>query len=131
MVSDPVGDFITRLKNATAVGKEVVVTPHSKLRLAIAEVLQKKGYIKSAQKKGKKVQKTIEVALRYDKHNKPVIHGAERISKPGRRVYLGADQIHPVKYGKGSLVISTPKGILTDEEARKERVGGEALFKIW
>ena len=131
MVNDPVGDFIIRLKNASAVKKDVVVTSHSKLQFAIAEVLQKKGYIKSVNKKGKKVQKTIEVELRYDKNNKSVINGVERVSRPGRRMYYGAQEIHPVKYGKGLLILSTPKGILTDEEARREKVGGEALFKIW
>ena len=131
MVGDPVGDFIIRLKNAGAVGKTTVVSPHSKLRQAIADVLQKKGYIQSVVKKGKKVQKTLEVALRYDKNNKPVIHDVERMSRPGRRLYYSVNDIRPVKYGKGSLILSTPKGILTDEEARKEKVGGEALFKIW
>lgn len=131
MVTDPVGDFIIRIKNASAVKKDVVVSPHSKLRFAIAETLQKIGYIKSVNKKGKKVQKTIEVELQYNKDNESLIHGVERVSKPGRRLYYGAKEIYPVKYGKGSLILSTPKGILTDKEARKEKVGGEALFKIW
>ena len=131
MVSDPVGDFIIRIKNASSVGKEKVTAPHSKLRLAIAEVLQKHGYIKSVHKKGKKVQKTIEVELRYEKDNTSYIHGVERVSKLGRRVYRKASEIHPIKYGKGLLILSTPKGILTGDEARKENVGGEVLFKIW
>lgn len=131
MVTDPIGDFIIRLKNASAVKKDVVVSPHSKLRLAVAEVLQKKGYIKQVTKKGKKIGKTIEVELRYDKEGVSPIHGVQRVSRPGRRLYFGAKEIQPVKYGKGSLILSTPKGILTDEEARKENIGGEALFKIW
>ncbi|MFC1734151.1 30S ribosomal protein S8 [candidate division KSB1 bacterium] len=131
MVTDPVGDFIIRLKNASAVKKDVVITPHSKLRFAVAEALQKIGYIKSVNKKGKKVQKTIEVELQYNKEGVSPIHGVERVSKPGRRLYFGTKEINPVKYGKGSLILSTPKGILTDLEARKEKVGGEALFKIW
>lgn len=118
MVTDPVGDFIIRLKNASAVKKDVVVTPHSKLRFAIAEVLQKIGYIKSVNKKGKKVGKTIEVELRYSKEGGSPIHGVERVSKPGRRTYYGAKEVQPVKYGKGSLILSTPKGILTDEEGK-------------
>ena len=131
MVTDPIGDFIIRLKNASAVKKDVVVSPHSKLRLAVAEVLQKKGYIKQVTKKGKKIGKTIEVELRYDKEGVSPIHGVQRVSRPGRRLYFGAKEVQPVKYGKGSLILSTPKGILTDEEARKENIGGEALFKIW
>ncbi|MEX0652099.1 MAG: 30S ribosomal protein S8 [Candidatus Paceibacterota bacterium] len=131
MVIDPVGDFIIRIKNASAVKKDVVVSPHSKLRLAVAEALQKIGYIKSVTKKGKKVQKTIEVELQYNKEGVSPIHGVERVSRPGRRMYYGTQDINPVKYGKGSLILSTPKGILTDVQARKEKVGGEALFKIW
>jgi len=131
MVTDPVGDFIIRLKNASVVKKDVVVTPHSKLCFAIAEVLQKNGYIKSVNKKGKKIQKTIEVELRYSKEDVSPIHGVQRVSKPGRRMYYGAKEIHPVKYGKGLLVLSTPKGILTGAVARKAKVGGEALFEIW
>jgi small subunit ribosomal protein S8 len=131
MVTDPVGDFIIRLKNASAVKKDVVVTPHSKLRFAVAEALQKIGYIKSVNKKGKKVGKVIEVELMYNKDGESPINGVKRVSKPGRRLYFGAKEIHPVKYGKGSLIISTPNGILTDKEARKANVGGEALFKIW
>ena len=131
MVTDPVGDFIIRIKNASVVGKDVVVVPYSKLRFALSEALQKKGYIKQVTKKGKKIQKTIEVELRYDKNGKSVISGVKRVSRPGRRMYYGAKEVRPVKYGKGSLILSTPKGILTDEEARKENVGGEALFKIW
>lgn len=131
MVTDPIGDFIIRLKNASAVKKNVVVSPYSKLRFAVAEVLQKIGYIKQVTRKGKKVKKTIEVELRYNKEGVSPIRGVERVSRPGRRMYYGAKEINPVKYGKGSLILSTPKGILTDKEARKEKVGGEALFKIW
>lgn len=131
MVSDPIGDFIVRIKNASAVGKDVVSAPHSKLRLAVAEALEKKGYLQAVHKKGKKGHKTIEVELRYDKEDAPVIHGIKRMSRPGRRLYYRVNEIHRVKYGKGSLILSTPKGIVTDDEARKGRVGGEALFMIW
>ena len=131
MVTDPIGDFIIQIKNAAAVKKELISVPHSKLRLAVAQALLKKGYISGVNRKGKKVQKTLEVSLRYDKDNVSVIKGVSRVSKPGRRVYYGAREIQPVKYGKGALILSTPKGILTDDEARKGNVGGEALFKIW
>ena len=131
MVNDPVGDFIIRIKNAAAVGKPSVVAPHSKLRLAIAELLEKEGYIASINKKGKKVGKNIEVFLSYNKDKSSRINGVKRVSKPGCRVYTGAADIRPVKYGQGRLVLSTPKGILTGEMAQKEHIGGEALFKIW
>jgi small subunit ribosomal protein S8 len=131
MVSDPVGDFIIQLKNASAVGKEFVVIPYSKLKFAIAQKLQQREYARSVSKRGKKVHKYIEVGLMYKKGGNPIISGASRISKPSKRVYKRAMDIRSIKQGKGVLILSTPKGVLTGEEARKEKVGGEALFKIW
>jgi small subunit ribosomal protein S8 len=131
MVTDPIGDFIIQLKNASISKKDVVVIPYSKFKFEVAEVLKKIGYLKSVNKKGKKVQKTIEIEMLYDKDNKSPIHGVQRVSKPGNRSYCAFKDINPVKYGKGSLILSSPKGVLTDGDARRERVGGEALFKIW
>ena len=130
MVSDPVGDFVVQLINAGAVRKSAVLVPYSKLKAAIADTLVETGYLKSAAKRGKKIKKTLEVELAYqeDRH---VIRGVKRISKPGRRMYVGAGEIHPVKFGKGKLILSTPLGIMTGEEARKQQVGGEQLFVIW
>ena len=130
MINDPVADFIVRLKNASAVRKEKVLAPYSKLVMAIAEKLKQDGFIAGAEKHGKKVKKTIEVELMYEK-GVPAISGTKRISKPGRRMYKGVQDIVPIRYGTGTLVLSTPKGILTDTEARKEKVGGEAMFEIW
>lgn len=130
MVSDPVGDFVVQLMNAGAVRKEAVSVPYSKLKAAIADTLVQTGYLKSAAKHGKKVRKTLDVELVYQ-GEKPMIRGVKRISKPGRRMYVSADGIHPVKFGTGKLVLSTPAGIMTGEEARKRRVGGEQLFIIW
>ncbi|MBL7045600.1 MAG: 30S ribosomal protein S8 [Parcubacteria group bacterium] len=131
MVNDPIGDLIIRLKNAGMVGKRTVVIPHSKLKLAVLEKLKAKGFVGSVEKKGKKVQKSIEVDLLYGKDESPRIQDVKRVSKPGKRVYSGVKSVFPVKFGKGALLLSTPKGILTGDEARKEKVGGEALFKIW
>jgi small subunit ribosomal protein S8 len=100
-------------------------------KLAIAEKLRDAGYVCAVEKKGKKVRKTLDVTLKYDESGKHAITGVKRISKPGRRLYKSAHEIHPVRYGHGALVLSTPKGVLTDREARKEHVGGEALFEIW
>jgi small subunit ribosomal protein S8 len=130
MVTDTIGDFIIRLTNAGAVGKPVVAIPFSNLKFSIAEKLKDSGYIGHVEKKGKKVKKVIEVGLKFN-NGTPVIRGVKRISKPGRRLYVGAADIVPVQQGKGSLILSTPKGILTDKEARKENVGGEMLFEIW
>jgi len=131
MVNDTIGDFIIRLKNAGAVKKESVSVPFSALKLAVAEKLKDAGFVASIDKKGKKVRKTLDVVLKYDTEGIHVIHGVKRISKPGRRVYRSVSEIMPVRYGYGTLVLSTPKGILTGKEARKENVGGEALFEIW
>ena len=131
MVGDPIGDFIIRLKNASAVKHESVAVPHSKMKMAVAEVLKSEGYIKDIEKRGKKVRKTMHVDLAYKADGTPRISEVKRLSKPGRRMYKGVDEVFPVRYGKGLLILSTPKGILTGTQARKERVGGEALFEIW
>jgi len=127
---DPISDMIVQIKNASDAGKESVVLPYSKLKLAILDVLMKEGFVKSFGKKGKKVVKFIDVVLSYE-GDSPKIHGVQRISKTSKRVYHKAKDIRGVKSGFGILVLSTPKGILTDKVARAEKVGGEALFKIW
>jgi small subunit ribosomal protein S8 len=131
MVNDPVGDFIVRLTNGGAIKKVSVSIPFSALKYAIAEKLKDAGYVKAIEKKGKKVKKTLDITLMYDASGNPKINGVKRVSKPGRRMYRSVHEIVPVRYGHGALVLSTPKGIMTDKEARKENVGGEALFEIW
>ncbi len=131
MVGDPVGDLIVRLTNAGAIRKETVSVPFSAFKLAIVEKLKEAGFVGSVEKKGKKVRKTIDVVLKYDASGKSVISGAKRISKPGRRMYRSVHEIHGVRYGQGALILSTPMGVLTDKEAKKAKVGGEALFEIW
>ena len=130
MVGDTIGDFIIRLKNAGAVGKSEVLVPYSKLKHAIADKLVAQGYIGSAKLEGKKVQKSLAIALRYE-NGQHAIRGVKRISKPGRRLYTKVADIHRVKFGQGHLILSTPLGILTNEEAKEKRVGGEQLFIIW
>jgi len=130
MVNDPVADFIIRLKNAGAVGKAEVTLPYSKLKHAIADKLVAAGYLQSVATSGKGVVKALTVTLRYD-NDRHFIRGVQRVSKPGRRLYASVSEIHPVKFGHGKLILSTPAGILTDEEARAQNVGGEQLFKIW
>lgn len=131
MVSDPVADFIIQLKNAGAAGRTQVVMPYSKLKLALAQKLETCGYLGAVVKRGKKARKALEIELKVGKGGRSSIQGVERISKPGRRIYTSVAHIRPVRQGKGVLVLSTPKGILTDSEARKAHVGGEALFMIW
>ena len=118
------------MKNGSLAGKESVSFPYSQMKNAIMECLKKEGYISEISKKTKKGQPILEVRLTYlDK--KPRITEVERISRQSRRVYFGMKDIHSVRNGSGLLVLSTPKGILSGKEARKEQVGGEALFKIW
>ena len=131
MVGDPIGDFIVRLVNAGAVKHTSVSVPYSKMKMAVAEVLKEVGFVKSVEKQGKKIRKTIHVALMYKTDGTHRIKKVKRISKPGKRIYRAVNEIFPVRYGKGVLVLSTPKGILTGDQARKEKVGGEALFEIY
>ena len=128
---DPISNFITSISNAAKTGKRAVRTPYSTMKQAIAEVLASEGYIEELTKKGKKTgQKYLEVSVVYDEEGSRV-HGVKRVSKPSRRVYKGAKDIHAVRHGYGRVIISTPEGIMTGEAARKANIGGEALFEIW
>jgi small subunit ribosomal protein S8 len=130
MTSDRVGDFIVRLQNAGAVGKRTVSTPYSRHLEAIAEKLKDLGYLAAVEVKSRP-RKALEVTLAYDPQGKHRIRGVKRVSKPGRRLYAASTRAHRVKNGVGSRILSTPRGILSDAEARKVRVGGEDLFEIW
>ena len=131
MITDPVGDLIIRLTNAGAVKKQTVSVPFSNFKFAIAEKLKDMGLVKQVEKKGKKVKKTIDITLKYEESGKALIKGVKRVSKPGRRLYTPAQKITSVKHGFGLMILSTPKGILTGDEAKKENVGGETMFAIW
>ena len=128
---DPISDMIIRIKNAGDSRKESVILPYSKLKLSILDCLTKEGFIKSFGKKGKKVVKFIEFALAYDEDKKSKITGMERVSKTSKRIYNKVKDIRKVRSGFGRLILSTPKGIMTDKVAKEAKVGGEALFKIW
>jgi len=127
---DPIANMLNGIKNAGASKLSTVTVPHSRLTLSVADLLLSEGYITSVSKKGKKVKKFIEIGVRYDA-GMPRVHGVKRVSKPSRRVYVGVSDIKSVRQGHGMLVLSTPKGIMKDVDARKEHVGGEALFMIW
>lgn len=127
---DGIADLIVRIKNASDARKESVTIPHSKMKVAILDVLEKNGYVKDIVKKGKKIHKSIEVGLVYDEYG-PRVKGVERVSHLSKRIYAGAKDLKAVKQGHGMLIVTTPKGIMTDAEARKQKVGGELLFKIW
>jgi len=129
-MTDPISDFLIRLKNGSAVRRDSIFVPYSNLKNAIGESLLKAGFVRSVVKKPRKVGATLEIGLVYN-GGKPKIKDVERISKPSKRVYIGVKGIKSVREGHGALILSTPKGILSDKEAKKEQVGGEALFKIW
>ncbi|MDO8572899.1 MAG: 30S ribosomal protein S8 [bacterium] len=128
---DPIADMLVNIKNTATAGKSFALVPYSKLKFSIASILVDEGYLKSVAKRGKKAKKFIELEVTYDIDKKPKISGVSRISRPSKRVYYGTGDVRPVRNGHGLLVLSTPKGILTGKDARKEHVGGEALFKIW
>lgn len=128
---DKIANMLVMVKNANAVGKDAVVAPYSKYTHAIAQCLVKNGFLKSANKKtGKDGFPALELELIY-KGKQPKVSHVERISRPSRRIYFGTTDIRSVRNGYGLLVLSTPKGVLDGATARKEQVGGEALFKIW
>ena len=129
-MTDPICDMLNRIRNAQAVLKDTVNIPFSDLKYEIAKILEKQRFVAKIEKKGKKVKRTIEVTLKYDA-NQPVISGLKRVSKPGQRIYKKAKELKPVKGGYGVAVISTPKGLMTDKEARKKKLGGEVICEIW
>ncbi len=131
MVTDSVSDLIIRIKNAGMVGKDIVKIPHSNLKLNVVKKLRVNNFVEDIKEEGSGPTKSIVIKLLYDKKGNHKVRDVERVSKPGRRVYSGVSNIHPIRVGKGLLILSTPKGILTGEEAKKEHVGGEVLFKIW
>jgi len=133
-MTDPVADMLNRIRNAQAVLKETVDIPLSNLRYEIAKILEKGGFVAEVEKKGKKTKKVIEITLKYNEKI-PVISGLKRISKPGQRIYKKAKELKPVKGGYGIAIISTSKGggggLMTDKEARKQKLGGEVICEIW
>ncbi|MCQ2495572.1 MAG: 30S ribosomal protein S8 [Lachnospiraceae bacterium] len=130
--SDPIADMLTRIRNANTAKHDTVDVPASKMKLSIADILLKEGYIKSFELVDGGAYKNIHITLKYgqDKNDK-VLTGLKRISKPGLRVYANAEELPRVFNGLGTAIISTNKGVITDKEARKANVGGEVLCFIW
>lgn len=131
-MTDPVADLLTRIRNAHLAKHDRLDIPLSKLKLEICKLMREQGYLgKIELLEDDPVKKGIRIFLRYSDEGLPVIRHMRRVSKPGRRVYQGADEIRPVLNGLGVGVISTSKGLLSDAEAREQRVGGEYLCEIW
>lgn len=131
LVTDPIADMLTRIRNALIVKLDTVDVPVSVMKLAIADILLNEGYIKGYTVGGEGVQKMMTITLKYGANRQKVITGLKRISKPGLRVYARKDNIPKVLNGLGIAIISTSRGIMTDREARKQGVGGEVLAYVW
>jgi len=132
VMSDPIADMLTRIRNANTAKHDTVSVPASKIKASIAEILLEEGYIKGFEVQGEGSAKNILVTLKYgsDKNEK-VIHGLSRISKPGLRVYASAEEMPKVLGGLGIAIVSTNEGVMTDKKARAKNVGGEVLAYIW
>lgn len=130
MLTDPIADMITRIKNGAQAGHVSVDIPASKMKLAIADILKREGYIKAYKAIDDGKQGIVRVTLKYYE-SKPAISGIKRISKPGRRVYKGVRDIPRVRNGLGINILSTSKGIMTDHKAREMGLGGEILISVW
>ena len=132
MTSDPIADMLTRIRNANTSKHDTVDVPASKMKLAIADILVKEGYVAKYDLVEDGTAKNIRITLKYGKDkNEKIISGLKRISKPGLRVYAGKDELPRVLGGLGIAIISTNQGVMTDKEARKLNVGGEVLAFVW
>ncbi|MFD2640121.1 30S ribosomal protein S8 [Piscibacillus salipiscarius] len=131
MMSDPIADMLTRIRNANMVRHDQLEVPASKLKKDIVDILKREGYIRDYEYIEDDKQGVLRLFLKYGANNERVISGIKRISKPGRRVYAKSDEIPKVLNGLGIAVVSTSKGVLTDKEARSQAVGGEVVAYVW
>ncbi|MCA1906134.1 MAG: 30S ribosomal protein S8 [Desulfarculus sp.] len=129
-LADPIADMITRLRNAILARHSEVAMPNSKLKVAICRVLKEEGYILDYATEPDSRQGVLRVQLKYQ-GNRPVIEGLKRVSKPSRRVYVGHDEIPRVMSGLGINILSTPQGVISDRQARRDKVGGEVVCSVW
>ncbi len=133
-VIDPIADMLARIRNASAVGHNTVAVPHSTIKAAIAQILKEEGFIQDVETASDQSRPMLRIWLKYTgdrRTRKPVISGLERVSKPGHRVYTGKGEIPWVLSGAGIAILSTPKGVLSGQQARRLGVGGEVLCYVW
>ena len=131
MLTDPIADMLTRIRNASMVVKPEVVMPASKMRVAIAKILSEEGYLNGYSEGGDDKHPELTVQIKYNADRVPVIKGLRRVSTPGGRVYRSAKELPRVQGGLGVAIVSTSKGLMVDREARREGVGGEILCEVW
>jgi small subunit ribosomal protein S8 len=129
--TDPISDMLTRIRNALIVRKSYVLVPSSKIKLAIAQILLEEGFIQGYEVTNERPQANIRLWLKYDDRRRPLVTGLKRVSRPGKRVYKGKQELPWVLSGLGIAIVSTPKGVMTDREARRQGVGGEVLCYVW
>ena len=129
-MTDPLGDMLTRIRNGQSAKKDSILTPASKLRANVLDVLQREGYIRGYSEEELAGQKGLRIELKYFE-GQPAIQHLSRISKPGRRVYSGAQELPRIRNGLGITIVSTPRGVLSDAEARDQNVGGEVLAEVF
>jgi small subunit ribosomal protein S8 len=129
--TDPIADMLTRIRNGLMVRKSFVLVPSSKIKVAIAQILLEEGFIQGYEVTNERPQPNIRLWLKYDEKRRPIVSGLRRISRPGRRVYSGKQELPWVLSGLGIAIVSTPKGVMTDREARRTGVGGEVLCYVW
>ena len=130
-MSDPVADMLTRIRNANTAYKDELAMPSSKLKVAVADILKREGYIRDFLVEDTRPQRTLRLALKYNRNRERSLTGLRRISKPGLRVYTKAAEVPRVLGGLGIAIVSTSQGLMTDRDARKQRVGGEILAYVW
>lgn len=133
VVSDPVGDMLTRIRNANERYRDTAVMPSSRLKTSIAQILEDEGFIRGYEVSDEGAQRALTIQLKYkgNRRRERVIQGLQRVSKPSRRVHVGADEIPRVLGGLGIAILTTSRGVLTDHQARQKRVGGEVLGYVW
>ena len=129
-MTDPLGDMLTRIRNGQQAKKDSILTPASKLRAHVLDVLQREGYIRGYSEEAVGPAKGLRIELKYFE-GQPAIQHLARVSKPGRRVYLGAKELPRIRNGLGVVIVSTPRGVLSDAEAREQNVGGEVLAEVF
>lgn len=131
MMTDPISDLLTRIRNANRARKDSTDVPWSRLKEGIVRVLVDEGFLRDVAVTEQQGRKALRVGLRYDEYRRPVLSGIRRVSRPSLRVYVGSREIPSIRKGLGVSVLSTPKGVLADRVARKEHVGGEILCSVW
>jgi small subunit ribosomal protein S8 len=130
-LNDPIADFLTRVRNGLQADHDAVVMPHSTFKTELARILSEQGYIEGYSVEPGRVGQQLRVTLKYTENRDPVISGMQRVSKPGRRTYVGAADVPKVQGGMGTTIVSTSRGVMTGHDARKAGVGGELVAKVW